>query len=79
METYITQIQNAFAQYLATRPILELCEGAERQLGVRVSKRWWEQEDINLGGEQVAAEAAKAADMETEETDVTEEGPDLLY
>ena len=50
VETYITQRQNTVAQYIATQPILELCEEAERRPGARVSKRWWEQEGINLAG-----------------------------
>ena len=35
--------QNTVAQFIATRPILELCEGTERQGGTRVPQRWWEQ------------------------------------
>ena len=56
VETYITQRQNTAAQYIATRPILDLCEEAERRPGAGVSKRWWEQVGINLAG-------ARAAEM----------------
>ena len=33
METYIRRRQNAVAQYIAMRPILDLCEVAERKWG----------------------------------------------
>ena len=45
----ITRRQNKFEQYIATRPLLELCERAKKRLGARVSQRWWEQEGIDLG------------------------------
>ena len=32
--------QNTVAQYIATRPILDLCERATWRLGVRFSRRW---------------------------------------
>ena len=41
-----TRRQNTVAQYIATRPILDLCEQATQRLGERVSRRWWEQEGI---------------------------------
>ena len=36
----ITRRQNAVAQYIATRPILDLCERSTQRLGERVSQRW---------------------------------------
>ena len=33
METYIWKSQNRVAQYISTRPILDLCEAAERKRG----------------------------------------------
>ena len=36
MEEYIRRRQNTFAQYIATRSLLDLCEGSERAPGVRV-------------------------------------------
>ena len=36
MEEYIWRRQNMFAQYIATRSLLDLCEGSERAPGVRV-------------------------------------------
>ena len=44
----ITMRQNTVAQYIATRPILDLCERATQRLGTRVSQRWWDQEGIDL-------------------------------
>ena len=36
------------AQYIVTQPILDLYEIYVRRLGAWVSRRWWEQEDIDL-------------------------------
>ena len=44
----ITRRQNTVAQYIAMRTILDLCERATQRLGARVSRRWWEQEVIDL-------------------------------
>ena len=44
----ITRRQNTVAQYIATRPIPDLCEQATQRLGERVSRRWWEHEGIDL-------------------------------
>ena len=44
----ITRTQNTAAQYIATRPIMDLCERVMQKLGARVSWRWWEQEGIGL-------------------------------
>ena len=44
----ITRRQNTAAQYIATRPILDLCERATQRMGARVSRRWWDQEGIDL-------------------------------
>ena len=37
----VTRRKNTVAQYIATRPILDLCERATQQAGARVSWRWW--------------------------------------
>ena len=39
--------QNTVAQFVATRPILALCEETERRGGTRVPQRWWEQTGID--------------------------------
>ena len=56
---YITRRQNTVAQYISTRPILDLCERSVWRLGARVSWRWWEQEGLDLEGvkERAAAES----------------------
>ena len=37
-----------FAQYIATKPIMELCLATGRRLGARLLKWWFEQGDLNL-------------------------------
>ena len=39
--TSVLQRQNTVAQFIATRPILGLCEVVERRRGTRVPQRWW--------------------------------------
>ena len=43
----IANRQNTVAQYIATRPLLDLCEGAIARDGARVPMRWWNQTDID--------------------------------
>ena len=63
----ITRRQNTVAQYIATRPILDLCERATRRPGVRVSWQWWEQAGIDLeGAKKRVAEAATVLELELE-------------
>ena len=51
--TYITRRKNISAQYIATQPILDLCERSDQRTGVRVSRKWWEQDGLDLeGGEE---------------------------
>ena len=50
IRTSITWRQNKVAQYIATRPILDLCEQATRRPGTRVFLWWWEQAGIYLEG-----------------------------
>ena len=42
-----TRRQNTVAHYIATRPILDLCERTTKRAGVRVSRRWWYQKGID--------------------------------
>ena len=44
----ITRRHNTVAQYILTRPILDLYERATHRLGTMVSQRWWNQEGIDL-------------------------------
>ena len=43
----IANRQNTAAQYIATRPLLDLCEGARAREGAKVPMRWWNQADID--------------------------------
>ena len=43
----ISNRQNTVAQYIATRPLLDLCEGASAREGKRVPLRWWNQKGID--------------------------------
>ena len=40
VEAYISLCQNTVSQFIATRPIMDLCLAAERRPGSRVAKRW---------------------------------------
>ena len=58
-------------QYIATRPILDLCEQAIRRTGAWVYRRWWEQAGIDLeGARKQAAVSAARSDTESEEESV---------
>ena len=62
---YVTRRQNKVAQFIETRPILDLCEKFTQRPGARVSRRWWEQARKDLeGAKKRAAEAA--ADSESD-------------
>ena len=71
--TSVLRRQNKVAQFIATRPILGLCEVAERRRGTQVPQRWWEQSDIDWKlarekGERAAATAEHAGEP-VEETE----------
>ena len=48
--------------YIATRPILDLCERPARRLGARVYRRWWEQAGLDLEGAKKRAAAAESGE-----------------
>ena len=73
--TYITRRQNTVIQYIATQPILDLCERSARRPGVSVSRRWWEQDGLYLQGEK--KRAAEAVESYGEEAICKEEGMPL--
>ena len=60
--TSLLRRQNTVAQFIATRPILGICEVAEKRRGTRVPQRWWEQSGIDwiLAREKAAAAGAQA-------------------
>ena len=69
IRTSILRRQNTVAQYITTRPLLDLCVGARAREGAKVTLRWWEQAGIDW-------EKAKAKGKETETTAGTETGTD---
>ena len=64
IRTSILKRQNTVAQYIATRPLLDLREGARAREGAKVPLRWWDQAGIDW-------ETAKAKGVETDRTDGT--------
>ena len=50
------------AQYIATRSLLDLCEGLGRAPGARVGMRWREQAGLNIAGAREVAEVAAERD-----------------
>ena len=61
----ITRRQSTVAQYIAMRPIMDLCERSARRLGAKVYQRWWEQAGLDLEGAKKRA-AAAAEDLDGE-------------
>ena len=59
--TSILRRQNTVAQFIATRPILDLCKGSVRRPGARVPRRWWEQTGIDWKGAREKAAATEEA------------------
>ena len=47
VHTSINRRQNTVAQYIATRPLLDLCKGVKQIEGARVTLRWWYHSDID--------------------------------
>ena len=72
IRTYITRRQNMVAHYITTRPILDLYERSAWRPGARVSRRWWEQDGLDLEG--VNKRSAAAAESDREDTIGKEEG-----
>ena len=69
LRTSINTRHNTVVQYIATQPLLKLCEETNYIGGARVAMRWWDQKGIDW-------EKAKARRAETEsesETDMEEE------
>ena len=72
-EGVLTEIMTSILtrQYIATRPLLDLCMGARARGGAKVTLRWWEQAGIDW-------EKAKGKGTETETTAGTETGTDTV-
>ena len=79
---YLHQIQHYFPiclEFIATPPILYLCEKATRRPGAWVSRRWWEQTGIDWKGAWERAEAAAAEPVTEAVTDSDLESEDAMY
>ena len=77
IQTSILRRQNTVAQFIATRPILDLCEQATQRRGARMSWRWWEKTGIDLKGEREKAVAASAEpEMEADSESESEDEPE---
>ena len=48
VETYVSHHYNKVAKLIVTRPIIYLCLAAEHRPRSRVSKRWWDQDRLEL-------------------------------
>ena len=72
IRVYIPCHQNTVAQYMTDRPIIGLCMAAERNPGLRLSRRWWKQPDLDILGTRAghaAAEGGKKKGTEESEED----------
>ena len=68
---YFLKRQNTAAQYIATRPILDLCEETVRMPGAWVAKRWGKQEVLDISiARAVASTSGGDGDREEEETEI---------
>ena len=65
IRTSINARQNTVVQYIATRPLLDLCKGTKQIGGERVEMRWWDQKGVDW-------EKAKARGAETESESETD-------
>ena len=50
ISVYIAYCQNRVAQYIDTRLIMGLCLAADKKLGIRPSRRWWKQSNLDILG-----------------------------
>ena len=55
--TYVIRRHNMAAQYIATRPILDLCERSSRRTGSCVCRQWWDKDGLDLVGAKERAAA----------------------
>ena len=79
IRTSILQRQNTVAQFIAMRPILDLCKKANQWSVARVARRWWEQTWIDWKGARERAEAADASGPGTKAfTDLELEADDAM-
>ena len=70
-------VSRKIAQFIATSPIVDLCLVLERRPRLRVSKRWLDQDGLDLEGMRMEDQEAVRTEGE-EETDETETVMDLI-
>ena len=70
VENYVSCLQNTGAQFIATKPIMELCLEAEQRTGSRMKNQWWDQEVMDVEGMRTVDREAEQT--EEEDTDGTE-------
>ena len=63
---YVTRRQNTVTKYIATRPIMDLCEQSVWRPGAWVYRRWQEKEGLEL--EEARDWAAAATDRDEEKS-----------
>ena len=78
VETFVSLRQNTVTQFIATRPVVDLCLAAKRRPGPRVSNWWWEQDGVDVEGMRTAAWEAEQMEggrgvMDRTETDTETE------
>ena len=56
VETYLSRRRNTLAQYIATRPIIDLWLAKNWRPGPRLAMQWWEQEVLYLEGMRTEAQ-----------------------
>ena len=66
MVSYVPNSQDTVAQYISTRPILDLCKEKVRRSGKWVARGWWEEEVLNLAGAMAVAMAAEDGEGKSE-------------
>ena len=70
VDTYISCRQNTVAQFILTRPIMDLFMAAQRRPGSRVAKRWWEQGGMRMADQEAErTEGGEDMDRMLTETD----------
>ena len=69
VQTSIKRRQNTVAEYIATRPLLDLCEGEKQREGAQITMRWWDQTGIDwrkAKGRRVEMESESKSGTDTE-------------
>ena len=64
MVPYVYRQQNTVTQLITTRPIMELCLAEESRPESQVDNKWWDQEDLDVEGTQMADQEKKREEGE---------------